>query len=81
MQERSRESDCIIQSVTKQKFLKYIDKKKLEQLTIELSVLRMTNRLQRGFCSLVPPKIIVVFRLKFYSNLRHDFHWRSWRTG
>lgn len=28
MQERSRESDCIIQPVTKQKILKYIDKKK-----------------------------------------------------
>lgn len=28
MQKRSRESDCIIQPVTKQKFLKYTDKKK-----------------------------------------------------
>lgn len=82
MQKRSRESDCIIQPVTKQKFLKYTDKKKkLEQLTTEVSVLRRTNRLQCGFCSLAPPKIIVVFRLTFDSNLRHDFHWSSWRTG
>lgn len=27
--EKQRESDCIIQSVTKQKFLKYIDKKNI----------------------------------------------------
>lgn len=82
MQERSRESDWIIQPVTKQKFLKYIDKnRKLEQLTTEVPVLRMTNGLQCGFCSLAPPKIIVVFGLEFYPNLRHDFHWSSWRTG
>lgn len=54
--------------------------KKLEQLTTELSVLRKTHRLQCGFCSLAPPKIIVVFRLKFYSNLRHNVHWSSRRT-
>jgi hypothetical protein len=77
---REAERVTIIQPVTKQKILKYIDKKKLEQLTTEVSVLRRTNRLQRGFCSLAPPKIIVVFRLTFDSNLRHDFHWSSWRT-
>lgn len=38
------------------------------------------KKLQSSFCSPAPPEITIVFRLKFYSNLRHNFHWSSWRA-
>ena len=81
--EKQREH-CIVWPVTKnqnkQKLKNKQPDKKQEHKQQKLSVVRKTNRLQCSFCSLAPPEIIIVFRLKFYSNLRHNFYWSSRST-
>lgn len=48
---------------------------------MNLCKIGQTDKLQSSFCSLAPPEITIVFRLKFYSNLRHNFYWSSWRAA